>query len=79
MASWRDDIIEINLTTIIRQRVIVNAILDAFVEYRENFNRDPTGVRLVDFPKLQQLTLLDLEMDDTIMFHKAKSGYNPET
>lgn len=59
--------------------MIVATIANSFIVYRVIFNWNPPSACRVDFASLEQLTFLNLEMDNAILLVKANSRYDPET
>lgn len=79
MSNGGSQVVQVDFPAVPRERMIVATIANPLVVNRVIFNRNPPSACRVDFASLEQLTFLNLEMDNAILLVKANSRYDPET
>jgi hypothetical protein len=72
------ELVQIYFTAIPSERVVVASVADSFVNNREVLDRNPSNGCRVDLASLEELTFLDLKMNDSVLLEEANSRDDPE-
>jgi hypothetical protein len=77
VTNWRCQIIQIDLTSIPRECVVVTTIANSFVENCVVFSRYPACAAGVNSTTFEELTFLNLQVDNAVLLEEAEAGNDP--
>jgi hypothetical protein len=77
MADRRCQIIQIDFAAIPGECVVVATVANVLVEDRVVVDGHPASAGRVDLATLEELTFLDLQVDDSVLFVEAETGDDP--